>query len=738
MPQTVHLEDPRRRCVFCPLFMKAPLSIKWVYLLLATLPFAAQAQLTPDNVLVVYNDPGSLQTSDGYQVFAHYQTKRPGVHQLNLDDATVPTGRVNYVEYETKIRDKIRTFLTNGSLETTIRVIVLTKGIPHQIPDINDGTVGNSASGSITLLKENNITFASVDSELCLLWHDLDDGEADGDLDSYADNFIVNPYYQSASNLPVSVDIDVSTNLSFTEKIVLDDGVEKFRHWEISAPEPAESYLYLTARLDGDTVDDAKALVDRAENILLDRASHAIILDETFSASDSNFDGADYSQTALALSTTWTHIIHDETSDFLAGELPSAIASYPSTHLKLTSGPIAFLSGFGANHPGGSHTNWISSYMNQLPNGAIYNTYESFNGQQFGSQTPASAEHGQVAKWVAIGGTFGLGHVWEPFTFAVAKNETLTENFYNNGLTWVEAAWSSIQVISWQNTVVGDPLAKLDSTAFINVPQRSISVTGPNYNTTVLEEDLSNHTITITLENPAAGNVDISLNFQGATIGTDFMTTLPGYSSGSSASVSIADGATQESFNVTILSDTQDEGLEILTISLAESSLDTNGDSIGEGYGFIHGGVVIPIADAPYDWWRFHHFGAYQPLEDSDEDGLENLWEYFIQSAPDTPMSSFTEPLTELKATNTEQLITFDLPKTVPSDSKLIVEASPILTAPTWPEIASRIGNGSWSIIEGYEISTDTTPNSYNTVTITTTTGSRAFRRFRVEVIPSP
>ena len=43
------------------------------------------------------------------------------------------------------------------------------------------------------------------------------------------------------------------------------------------------------------------------------------------------------------------------------------------------------------------------------------------------------------------------------FSFAVADNEILLDNFLNRGLTWAEAAWSAIPVLSWQHVVLGDP-----------------------------------------------------------------------------------------------------------------------------------------------------------------------------------------------------------------------------------------------------------------------------------------
>ena len=101
-------------------------------------------------------------------------------------------------------------------------------------------------------------------------------------------------------------------------------------------------------------------------------------------------------------------------------------------------------------------------------------------------------------------------------------------------------------------------------------------------------------------------------------------------------------------------------------------------------------------------------------------------------------MPSLTEGLTAINATINANQITFDLPKTIPTDTKFIVEASPTPTVLGWSEVASRIGNGLWTVVEGYVLNTDTAPPNHDTVTMTLPSALRAFQRFRIEAIPSP
>jgi hypothetical protein len=97
----------------------------------------------------------------------------------------------------------------------------------------------------------------------------------------------------------------------------------------------------------------------------------------------------------------------------------------------------------------------------ELARGAIFNTIESYNGRALGG-LETIYEQGQVADFIAAGGVFGIGHVWEPFSFAVPDNEYLLINFLVRGMSWGEAAWSSIPVLSWQHVVLGDPLAYVE------------------------------------------------------------------------------------------------------------------------------------------------------------------------------------------------------------------------------------------------------------------------------------
>ena len=87
------------------------------------------------------------------------------------------------------------------------------------------------------------------------------------------------------------------------------------------------------------------------------------------------------------------------------------------------------------------------------------NTIESYNGRPIGG-LPSFSDQGDVVQWISAGGSFGIGNVWEPFAFSVPDNEVLLDEMTRGELTWVESAWSSIPWLSWQQVVLGDPLAR--------------------------------------------------------------------------------------------------------------------------------------------------------------------------------------------------------------------------------------------------------------------------------------
>ena len=165
--------------------MKTPLAGLVLGLFLA--PPGWAVGLDASRVLVIYNS----QNADSEAVWDHYSAMRPGVHGCDLDDPGLPPGTVSYSNFVAQVRNPIRAHLAAEDLAEQVVVLVLTKGLPHRIQDIGAGNIGDDPGGAYNRINAGNATYASVDSELTLLWQDLDGGEGGGAMDSPADTIRV-------------------------------------------------------------------------------------------------------------------------------------------------------------------------------------------------------------------------------------------------------------------------------------------------------------------------------------------------------------------------------------------------------------------------------------------------------------------------------------------------------------------------------------------------------------------
>ena len=148
---------------------------------------------------------------------------------------------------------------------------------------------------------------------------------------------------------------------------------------------------------------------------------------------------------------------HETSNTFVIG----ATGNINDADVTRVTGPVAFLGTYGASEDGASNTKdgYVNTFAGQLTPGAIFNSIESYNARPLGN-LPEFQDQASVEEWIANGGSFATGNVWEPFAFSVADNPLLIDNFFFNGLTWAEAAYSALPVISWQQVVIGDPLSR--------------------------------------------------------------------------------------------------------------------------------------------------------------------------------------------------------------------------------------------------------------------------------------
>ncbi len=424
--------------------------------------------ILPSQVLVVFNSA----FADAVPLKNAYLAARPGIPPANvfdLNDPTLTLADTTYANFVSKIRTPIRNYLSlvGPPAPSDIVVILLIRPFPHRILDTDNSTVGDSG-GSVTEFLppasggQGDATYASVDAELVLLWQNLSTGESGGTMDSKSDNIIDNPFHQSTARIAQFPRTFIQTQKTFVNSSNV--------AWTLGGSGSTQltpGDMYLICRLDGNSLADALALVGRSQYAYANKALGRILLDEFNVAGNQDLDddslfgpgdpfnaGDDYEEARNILQSAGWDVRYDGTFDFIDGvedDSPIiACASYGENH---------DVNGLGESPPPPPGT-YVEDF--KFPIGAIFNTIESFNARSINGLSDFGQE--QVTDFVAAGGTFAVGHVWEPFSFTIPDNEFLLTNMLvepaADRLQFAEAAYTSIPVLSWQHVALGDPLAK--------------------------------------------------------------------------------------------------------------------------------------------------------------------------------------------------------------------------------------------------------------------------------------
>lgn len=469
--------------------------------LCAALAPSAHAQLAEDQVLVIYDSrvPDSLAVAEYYAGSrkvpggaGNLAGARPGVHVVNMAAIGAgfnAPGSVNEIDFRTRIRDPLRTYLSTNNLTQRIRALVTTKGLPHRVLDTdvpsNADFPGTAPNNFIPELSANDCTSASVESELALLWQDLTQGEAGNASDSRADGLIVNPFWRQPRGISTFSNVNITSNKPLSAAGTGPTWSTSGAAGAATRLNPAD--LYLVTRLDGRTVADVRAMIDRSQNILINTSVAALLFDE---------DGADFDNIAPGSAVFPTLLGGDDYEDSVTAltndrRLSFAFPSPPANvrydnnagaanffvgpNLAFTAGqgvlitnPVLLVATYGSNHNGvptlaaggSSGTVYATSYT--YAPGAIFNTIESFNGRDFGGLGQLGfAPQQQAADFLAAGGTFALTNVWEPLADTVPDNLPVVQQFILGNVSFAEAAWMAMPALSWMQMPVGDPLARM-------------------------------------------------------------------------------------------------------------------------------------------------------------------------------------------------------------------------------------------------------------------------------------
>jgi uncharacterized protein (TIGR03790 family) len=361
---------------------------------LLTLPASLSAQ-TVANVALIINE-GSAASR---QVGEHYITRRdvPASNVIRINTST--DENISREAYRRTIESPIETALKKNALQDRVLYIVLTTGVPLRI----QGTTGVDG------------TTSSVDSELTLLYRRMLGNDVP------VRGRVTNPYFQG---------------------VAMGKNVERFVR--------RVHDIYLVTRLDGFTVDDAIALIDRAQQA---RGDGRFVLDQRGSivknpAGDVWLSLAGQRLNEMGLAK---RVVLENTSQPARG-VDNVLGYYswgaadPQNRVRQSTmrfAPGALVAAFGS----GEARTFKEPPADWTPTGDWQNRASWFEG----------APEILLGDLIREGATGAAGHVSDPFLQSAVRPDVLFPA-YASGLNLAEAFYAASPHLSWQTVIIGDPL----------------------------------------------------------------------------------------------------------------------------------------------------------------------------------------------------------------------------------------------------------------------------------------
>jgi uncharacterized protein (TIGR03790 family) len=194
--------------------------------------------------------------------------------------------------------------------------------------------------------------------------------------------------------------------------------------------------LLLVARLDGPSAQIARELVDKAIQAETDGLWGRAYFDVR-NVSDPGYKmGDDWIRAAAEICRKLGfETVIDETPETFPPEFPmSQIALYCGWYDGNVSGPFS------------------RPHVEFMPGAFAYHLH-SFSAADLRSTTNC-----WVGPLLAKGATISMGCVYEPYLSGTPEVAVFVARFIFEGMSFGEAAYASLPVLSWQTTVVGDPL----------------------------------------------------------------------------------------------------------------------------------------------------------------------------------------------------------------------------------------------------------------------------------------
>lgn len=358
--------------------------------LLCALPSHAQ---TGANVLVIINET----SADSVKIGEYYVAKRaiPAENVVRL--RTPVTDEIDRARFEYEIERPISELLTRHGTQDQIIYLVLTKGIPLRV----------RGSGGL----EGSV--AAVDSELALLYRKL------LGIPLPPAGRIPNPYYLG-NGVP--------------------SAAKRFSH--------AQHDIFLVTRLDGFTVQDALAVVDRG---VAPAADGVFVLDQRGSIVGNRIGDAWLSAAAERLTSEGLKervVLETSRAPAASGRPALGYFSWGSNDPALTRKiDVTFVPGALA----GMFVSTDARTLTEPPPSWMVGKFGDKKGYYAGSPQSLTGD------LIRAGATGVTGHVAEPYLDGSARPQIVFPA-YVAGFNLAEAFYLSIPYLSWQNIVIGDPL----------------------------------------------------------------------------------------------------------------------------------------------------------------------------------------------------------------------------------------------------------------------------------------
>jgi uncharacterized protein (TIGR03790 family) len=198
---------------------------------------------------------------------------------------------------------------------------------------------------------------------------------------------------------------------------------------------PTNDFL-LVARLDGPSAEIANGLVDKAIQAERDGLWGRAYFDARNIDTNSTYYLGDYwilTAAKIAQRLGFETTVDDKPNTFPASFPMSQIAIYCGWYDGSVSGPFA------------------RPTVEFMPGAFAYHLHS------YSANTVRSATENWCGPLLAKGATCTMGCVYEPFLSGTPNVAVFLEAF-GGGYTFGESAWASQPVLSWQTTVIGDPL----------------------------------------------------------------------------------------------------------------------------------------------------------------------------------------------------------------------------------------------------------------------------------------